>query len=294
MMKIIVIRPCLGFQGCDSTPTEKDYTVNCKPFFDKLGLNGTRWQWRLMRWEKNIAALRRGERLPGGDFSPARIILIVNLVWLSLMVLKGIIAGRGLQPLMSPRLDLLLDFGAQVWNPLVLYRGQWWRCLTYAYTHGGLMHLGFNMLVLYQVGPMIEREIGARRFIVLYTLTALTATLLGLLWHPYTPVVGASGSIFGLIGFAVAYFHRMGPAGEGMRNFMFRWAAFAFIFGLLVGADNAGHLGGALGGAAFGLILPIGIRGRKASSGFFTVASLMCVIATIGALAMQALTWFLA
>jgi len=268
--------------------------VNWKPFFDKLGLNGTRWQWRMMRWEKNIGALRRGERLPGGGPSPARVIIAVNLIWFSLMVFKGITAGLGLQPLLAPPLGLLLDFGAQVWNPLVLYKGQWWRCLTYAYTHGGLIHLGFNMLVLYQVGPLIESEIGARRFVVLYTLTALTATLLGLLWHPYTPVVGASGSIFGLIGFAVAYFHRMGPAGTALRNFMFRWAAFAFIFGLLVGADNAGHLGGALGGAAFGLLLPIGIRGRKASSGFFTLTGLLCIIATVGCLALQALTWFLA
>ncbi len=268
--------------------------MNCKPFFDKLGLNGTRWQWRLMRWEKNIAALRRGEGLSGGSFSAARVILIINLAWFSLMILKGITAGLGLQPLMSPPFGLLHYFGAQRWIPEVLHYGQWWRCLTYAYTHGGLMHIGFNMLVLYQVGPLIEREIGARRFIVLYTLTALTATLLGLLWHPYTPVVGASGSIFGLIGFAVTYFHRMGPAGVGMRNFMFRWAAFSFVFGLLVGADNAGHLGGALGGAVFGLILPIGIRGRKASARFFTGAALLCVIATIGSLAIQVLTWFLA
>ncbi len=259
--------------------------MNCKPFFDKLGLNGTRWQWRLMRWGKNITALRRGEGLPGNGLSAARVILIINLVWFSLMALRG--------GIFRPSLQLLFDFGAQRWIPEVLHYGQWWRCLTYAYTHGGLMHIGFNMLVLYQIGPMIEREIGSRRFIVLYTLTALTATLLGLLWHPYTPVVGASGSVFGLIGFAVAYFHRMGPAGLTMRNFMFRWAAFAFIFGLLVGADNAGHLGGVLGGAAFGLLLPIGIRGRKASSGFFTVASLLCVIATIGCLAIQALTWFL-
>lgn len=265
--------------------------VNFKPFFDKLGLNGSRWQWRLMRWQKNLAALLRGERLPGEVMSPVKIILAVNLLWFGLMFLQGVVFGYGPQTLLAPPFALLYRFGAQRWIPEVLHFGQWWRCLTYAYTHAGVIHLGFNMLVLYQVGPLIDREIGASRFVVLYTLTALTATLLGLFWHPYTPVVGASGSIFGLIGFAVAYFHRMGPPGVALRNFMFRWAVFAFIFGLLVGADNAGHLGGALGGAAFGLLLPVGIRGRRATAKLFSAAALLCVLATATALILQMATW---
>ncbi len=265
--------------------------VNFKPFFDKLGLNGSRWQWRLMRWEKNLAALFRGEGLPGDGISPVKVILAANLIWFGLMILQGVALGLGPQALLKPPLALLHRFGAQRWIPEVLYFGQWWRCLTYAYTHAGVIHIGFNMLVLYQVGPLIDREIGASRFVVLYTLTALTATLFGLFWHPHTPVVGASGSIFGLLGFAVAYFHRMGPPGLALRNFMFRWAAFAFVFGLLVGADNAGHLGGALGGAAFGLLLPVGARGRRATAKLFNVVALLCVVATVTALVLQMATW---
>ncbi|MEZ4598752.1 MAG: rhomboid family intramembrane serine protease [Syntrophotaleaceae bacterium] len=268
--------------------------MDWKAFFDRLGLDGTRWQWRIMRWERNMKTFFKQGTLPGGEsLNATKIILALNLIWFSLMILKGAAAGLGLTPLMAPRIELLLHFGAQLWVPLVLNDGQWWRCLTYAYTHAGLIHLGFNMLVLYQVGPLIEREIGTPPFITLYTLTALTATLLGFFWHPGTPVVGASGSIFGLIGFAVAYFHRMGPVGQALRNFMFRWAVFAFIFGLLVGADNAGHLGGALGGAAFGLLLPMSFRGRQASAKLFLSLAVLCAGATIGSLGWQVVYWFI-
>jgi rhomboid protease GluP len=104
--------------------------------------------------------------------------------------------------------------------------------------------------------------------------------------------VGASGSVFGLIGFAVAYYHRMGRAGEALRNFMFRWAIFAFVFGWMVGADNAGHLGGALGGATFGLLLPLSVRGQRASAILFILLAIGSAAATVVSLGWQISTWF--
>jgi rhomboid protease GluP len=243
-----------------------------------------------MRWERAWREMLRGGQAGGG--TPATwAILAVNLVLFSLMVIQGALAGQGLRPLFSPDSYLLVHAGGQYW-PLVLSEGQWWRCLTYAYTHGGIIHLAFNMMVLYQVGPAIEGEIGTLRFVSLYTLTALTATGAGLLWHPVAPVVGASGSIFGLIGFAVVYYHRVGgPAAHHLRNFMFRWAVFAFVFGLLVGADNAGHLGGALGGAVLGAVLPLGIRGRQTLRPLFNLLGSLCIAATVVSLALLAWSW---
>lgn len=256
----------------------------------KLGLRGPRWHWRLMRWERAWRDLLRGGQVGGG--TPATwVILGINLVAFSLMIIHGAIAGRGFQAFFNPDGYLLLHAGGQYW-PLVLAENEWWRCLTYAYTHGGVIHLLFNMMVLYQVGPAIEAEIGTLRFVTLYTVTALTATLAGLAWHPIAPVVGASGSLFGLIGFAIVYYHRVGgPAAHHLRNFMLRWAAFAFVFGLVVGADNAGHLGGAVGGAALGAILPLGIRGRKTMKPLFNVLGGLCIAATAGSLVMLVLSW---
>ena len=269
--------------------------MDWKNFFDKFGLNGTRWQWRMMKWERNLRGIMRGNPT-AGNLSATKLIIGVNLLLFGLMVVFGAIGGLGLSSLLRPNSYLLIHFGAQYW-PLALVEGEWWRCITYAFAHGGLIHLGFNMMVLYQIGPMIEEEIGTLRFIILYVLTALTATLLGFAWQAlylkhWVTVVGASGSLFGLIGFAISYFHRVGgQMAHTYRNFMLKWAAIAFVFGLLVGADNAGHLGGAVGGVLFGLVLPIGIRGRQMMRGFFNVLGGVCILSTVISLALMVFSW---
>ena len=69
---------------------------------------------------------------------------------------------------------------------------------------------------------------------------------------------GASGAIFGLIGFAISYFRRGGSdRGRDMRSFMIRWALYAFFFGLLVRADNYAHAGGFAAGFLLGSIMEI-------------------------------------
>jgi membrane associated rhomboid family serine protease len=254
--------------------------------------NSTQWRWRRLRWQRQLDDLLHG-RMRSGGLNVTQLLIATNILFFLAMVVIGMATGRGLSPVFNPDTELLVHAGAQYW-PLVIYHGEWWRCITYAYTHGGIIHIGFNMLVLYQVGPLIESELGAARYLVLYTLTALTATGLGYLWHPMVPVVGASGSLFGLIGFAVAWYHRMGPSGHHIRNFMFRWAAFAFIFGLVVGADNAGHLGGGLGGALLGLVMPLGVRGRQALAPLFNVLALLCLAATLGSLGLLVASWFTA
>ena len=175
----------------------------------------------------------------------------------------------------------------------MVQHGEWWRCISYAFTHGGLIHLGFNMMVLYQVGPHLEQEIGPSGFISLYVITALAATGLGYLWHPMIIVVGASGALFGMIGFSISYFHRIGGHhGHAQRDFMLRWALFAFIFGFMVGADNAAHLGGAVSGALFGLVYPISMRSRRALSPVTNALAGLSALAIIVSLAFLVLSWF--
>jgi rhomboid protease GluP len=254
-----------------------------------FSFNSVQWQWRLRRWQRNLRGLFRGDLQQAG-ISVTGVLIFTNLVLFTLMIVQGIHAGQGPSIILSPDTYLLLHAGAQYW-PLVLIEGEWWRCLTYAFAHGGIIHLGFNMVVLYQVGPLLETQIGKARFIFLYVFTALTATALGYLWHPMAPVVGASGSLFGLIGFSVVHYHRLGPQGLQVRNFMFQWAIFAFVFGLLVGADNAGHLGGAFGGALLGLLIPVSWRRQPLLDKAFNVLAVLSTAAIIVSLAMMILSW---
>ena len=119
----------------------------------------------------------------------------------------------------------------------------------------------------------------------------MAATAAGYFWHPLSPVVGASGSLFGLIGFAVAYYHRVGPGAHDLRNFMFKWALFAFVFGIMIGADNAAHLGGAICGAILGMLHPLGVRGRQKMKFLFNSMAWFSVVATMVSLGFLAASW---
>jgi len=266
--------------------------VDWKRFFDNLGMNGTRWQWRIMRWQRQWKQAARGDGFDTSELSISKLLLLLNLILFSVMVVRGAAAGYGFTTLFHPNTELLVISGGQWW-PLVVQNGEWWRCISYAFTHGGLIHLAFNMVVLYQVGPQLEQEIGPSGFISLYVITALAATFLGYIWHPMTVVVGASGALFGMIGFSISYFHRIGGHNAlAQRDFMLRWAFFAFIFGFMVGADNAAHLGGAISGAIFGLFFPISLRSRRALAPVTNVLAVLSSVAIVASLAFLLLSWF--
>jgi rhomboid protease GluP len=223
--------------------------------------------------------------------SMVQILIYANLILFSLMVLHGTVLGLGMRAIMNPPADLMVRWGAQYW-PWVLQNGEWWRCITYAFTHGGLIHLGFNMVVLYQIGPLLETEIGWPRLFSVYTVTALVATLAGLLWHPVTVVVGASGAIFGLIGFSISFYHRVGGAlGIQRRNFMLQWALLALVFGFVVGADNAAHLGGAISGALCGWFFPLSIRAQRKTDKLFKGFAWTCAAVTAISIIFIPLSW---
>ncbi len=223
--------------------------------------------------------------------SLVQILIYANLILFTLMVLHGTILGLGMSAIMNPPPRLMVHWGGQFW-PYVLQHTEWWRCITYAFTHGGLIHLGFNMVVLYQVGPLLETEIGWSRLLTVYTSSSLLATVAGLFWHPQSVVVGASGAIFGLIGFSISYYHRVGGGiALQRRNFMFQWAVMAFVFGFIVGADNAAHLGGAIAGAILGWFMPVAIRDQRRTENLFRNIAILCAAITAISIAFIPISW---
>ncbi len=152
--------------------------------------------------------------------------------------------------------DVLIKFGS-MYSDLVR-QGEWWRLISCTFLHGGFIHIAFNMYVLYQIGPAIERIYGAPKFLLLYLATGWTSSLMSLVWSGGNSV-GASGAIFGLAGAFLAISLRRRSYWDtfGSQMLMFIGINIAIGFsGTFGNIDNFGHMGGLLGGFILGNIMP--------------------------------------
>lgn len=158
---------------------------------------------------------------------------------------------------LTPGGSLVIDYG--LFGPSVA-EGEWYRLLTSGFLHAGLVHVGFNMLLLFLLGRLLEPALGTPRFVALYFASLFAGSFGALLLSPDALTYGASGAVFGLFGagFLIA---RM----RGM-------TALAGQIGLLIvinlafslGARNislGAHLGGLAGGLLCALIIIAGERG---------------------------------
>jgi len=132
--------------------------------------------------------------------------------------------------------------------------GEWWRLGTAAFLHGGIIHLGMNMLMLWWIGSPMEQAIGRARFLGLYLVSGLAGSAGALLLSkPEALTVGASGAIFGILGAALVF--------ERQRNYVLGGSALSIIVLNLVftfaipNISIGGHLGGLAGGALAALAL---------------------------------------
>jgi rhomboid protease GluP len=144
----------------------------------------------------------------------------------------------------------LFAFGAKLRAAIIGY-GQWWRLVTAGFLHGGLLHIGMNSWVLFDLGAQVEDVYGASRLIVVYFMATVGGFLLSTFWTAALSV-GASAGIMGLIGamIALGVRNRHTPAGAAVHGMYIRWAVYMLIFGLLPGLniDNAAHIGGLAAG----------------------------------------------
>ncbi len=171
---------------------------------------------------------------------------------------------------------VLLRLGARKSD--LLLAGEWWRLVMPIFLHGGLLHLGMNMFVLKDLGPALENVYGSGRYLFLYMITGvlgftwttawdvltltravpLSSPLFGLYLSQYRGIsVGASGSLMGLLGLAIAITTlRGGSFAQAIRGQLLRSAAFVLVLGLVVpGIDNAAHIGGLVSGFLLGRVV---------------------------------------
>ena len=119
-------------------------------------------------------------------------LIAINVLIFVIMVVKGVSA-------IEPRPEDLLLWGAD-FGPLTLAGGQWWRLFTACFLHFGIIHIGFNMYVLYQVGMTTEFLYGRAKYLFIYLLAGVGGNIVSLYVHPDSVGAGASGAIFGVYG----------------------------------------------------------------------------------------------
>jgi rhomboid protease GluP len=177
----------------------------------------------------------------------------------------------GFQHITSFTLSTLVRFGALL-TALVAPTGEWFRLVTFNFSHVHILHIVMNLWALLDLGPMLEEAYGRSRMVVLIVGTGIASGIASVIWYSPrfgypggVPTAGASGWVFGLLGAALAYAWRLGPAGAAMRAAMGRWIVYGVIVGFVIRANNAAHLGGALAGALLAVVMgtrPVAQLGR--------------------------------
>src|SRR6266849_6879406 len=163
---------------------------------------------------------------------------------------------RGIFDVFSPSDRALWAFGAAGARPW--QAGHWWTIFTAIYLHGGLLHILFNVLWIRQLGPAVEEIYGPARLVVIFTVSGVAGFVVSnSLGVPFT--IGASGSIFGLLGAIVAYGRKRGGVfGRMVLRQYGQWALILFIMGFfMAGVNNWAHAGGFAGGFLSGLGLSL-------------------------------------
>jgi len=170
----------------------------------------------------------------------------------------------------------------------VFYLHRWWSLLAANYLHGGLLHIVFNMLAIRQLAPLVFREFGINRTIVIYTLGGVAGFFLSSL-AGVRFTIGASAALCSLIG-ALLYYgkSRGGVYGQTIYSQIGGWAIGIGLLGFLVpGINNWGHGGGMLAGLVLGYLL--GYKEKKRERFSHRVLAMSCLVATSAVLLWSAL-----
>ncbi len=210
---------------------------------------------------------RRGE----SSITLTQVLLGANLVMFLAMAMGTYVATRDIDAFVRAVTEgssgqISVHFGAN-FGPYTL-SGDWWRLITYMFLHGGLMHIGFNMWCLWDLGQLCESLYGRWTFAAIYFITGIAGGLASVAWNPSVLSVGASGAIFGLAGALAASFY-LGEFSVPRIALQGTFRSLAFFIGFNVlfgfgynlffsgssGVDNACHVGGLISGLALGAVI---------------------------------------
>jgi membrane associated rhomboid family serine protease len=210
-----------------------------------------------------------------GAFPATYVLIAINVVVFLIEIAQG--AGG----LMNEQggSHFVENFG--LYGPFVA-EGEWYRLLTAGFLHANLIHIGFNMLLLFFLGRLLEPALGTPRFLAIYFASLLAGSLGALILEPNSLGIGASGAIFGLAGatFVIARGRGM-EALAGQIGFLI---VFNLIFSFTARNISVGaHVGGLIGGVLCALAIVAGEKGMFGRNRLPLEFAAMIVVAALSA-----------
>jgi membrane associated rhomboid family serine protease len=216
----------------------------------------------------------------GFEAAPATYVLIaINVIVFLIEIAQG---SGGL--FTEQRSRFVVDYG--LYGPFVA-EGEWYRLVTSGFLHASFIHIGFNMLLLFFLGRLLEPALGTPRFLVLYFASLLAGSFGALVLEPNSLGIGASGAIFGLAGatFVIA-------RGRGMDTLAGQ-IGFLIVFNLIFSLSSpqisiGAHVGGLVGGVICALAIVAGEKGmfgRNRQPLEIAAMVAVAVVAVVGSLA---------
>jgi len=236
----------------------------------------------------------------GTDFGFVPVVITGStLLYFLALILSGGNVQTGGFSIIAPSGEALYVLGASGAVPVFGFN-HWWTLLSATWLHAGVLHILFNMMWVRDLGPLSAEIVGPARTVIIYTMSGVAGFLLssaagqfmprlpmpfGMFLHGSDLTVGASASVFGLLGALVHYGRKSGSS--LIRGQMMGYAITLFVMGLVFpGVDNFAHAGGFLGGYATSMVFNPLTRER----GDHTLVAVLCLTATLLAVVASFLT----
>lgn len=234
---------------------------------------GTNLRFSLAALGKKFSGLFGDQEAPATTALLIANILMFAVSWMALAAAGG---GGGLTILWGLSGIGQIRLGMSIPFPYLIATHEWWRVVTAMFLHGGLIHIGFNMMALMQFGPALEELYGSAKYLFIYVVTGAFGFLLSAYTGHFS--LGASGAILGLVGVMLAVTTKRGGSYMlALRSRLITSVVILFVMGFsgFMSMDNFAHGGGLAAGFLLGKIFadrqPLngGERNRAYALGLF-------------------------
>jgi len=230
-----------------------------------------------------------GGLIPHVRFNTA-LILLINVGLFLATALFSMRLGNS-QAFWNIDTTTLRAFGSK-WD-FALAHGELWRLVTAGFLHGGLLHIGMNMWVLFDLGAQVEEVYGGARMLVIYFLSTIGGFYLS--WQrSLSDSVGASAALMGLMGAMIAFgLISRSAIGAEIRSMYLRWVVIILVMGFVAQTrtDNWAHIGGLTTGFGVAYLAGTPMYKSRGVELFWRLAAAVAILLT-GYCFLKLFLWF--